>query len=167
MSRAKSILVAPCHPDLPVYAKGLCKACYMRELRKMPHTASKRLNHKWWSLNVRYMTNDDINNLKLMTVDYFHTMIADHNGICRCCGQTNNLDKTGHPYDLRLNWTLETGIVRGLVCNRCHEILNKRINSLTYPDNPKLIRSMAKGHSDQTDYYNKVANFAESVMEPR
>lgn len=159
--RSRSILVAPCHPDLRVYAKGLCKACYMKELRETPRSQIRRQEHKWWSLNVKYMLTD---RLYPMTVDRLHTMIATQNGVCKSCGQVNENDKDGHPYPLHLNWNLETGIVRGLVCNRCHVVLTHPINSLTYPDNPNHIRSFIKSHEDQVEYYNKVANFADTIM---
>src|ERR1700752_1460492 len=114
MKRSKTILVAPCHPELPVYAKGLCKACYMRELRRLPAHSMRRMNHKWWSLGVKYMT--PLDGLQYMNMDHFQTMIADHNGICKCCGQPNANDDNGFPFELHLNWNLETGVVRGLVC---------------------------------------------------
>jgi hypothetical protein len=156
-------LVAPCHPQFPVYAKGLCKACYMRELRNQPQSVVRATESKWYSRRVKYMTPTG---LTPMTVDHFNTMIADHNGVCKCCHQRNEKDKNGYEYLLHLNWNLNTGLVRGLVCNRCHSILTRKLNSLSYPDSPSQLVGFRDAHQREVDYYDRMITFSDTVEMP-
>jgi hypothetical protein len=42
-----NLLSSRCHPDVPGYAKGVCKSCYNRQYRKKNFSKLKTQNEKW------------------------------------------------------------------------------------------------------------------------
>lgn len=129
----------------------------------MPKTNRER---RWDNLIVRYRTTSDPHNgLHRMTEAYFDQMAisqTDEKGLrCKCCGS----QPIARPY---LNYNRDTKIVRGLVCLKCHRILDENINSLEWPDSPRRLTVLGKisnGGRD-ADYWNMLAAFAMTTQDP-
>jgi len=127
---------APCHPDKIIWARGMCKNCYDKWLKKNnpDYARRQKKNCEEWSKKHKEELNkykkeyakkrvkDDpqyhsIRNLRQygMTLDDYDKMLERQNGVCAICGKEPPKDRRLH-----VDHCHETGFVRGLLCFRCN-----------------------------------------------
>lgn len=104
----------------------------------------RKAKDKWLSNNPIKRKHAAINWYKKnkygISEDEFKNMLRLRNNKCDCCGNEETLTKKGIVQRLQIDHCHETGIVRGLLCNRCNSLagsksthiqhLNKVINYL-------------------------------------
>lgn len=153
-----------CHPDLPYYAKGMCRNCYEKDLRKRnpEFTERQKENTEQWVRNhKRWKTDDDrkyqskpeskdrksLRN-RLRTLKTFGLSIEDEEALIKL--QNNKCAICGGERDRKwfdIDHDHETGQVRGLLCSKCNkgigllgdciEGLERALNYLKNPPNNK------------------------------
>lgn len=127
-----------CHPDKPLYAKGLCRNCYEKELRKNnPEFAQRQLdNNKNWRRDYREKKKQSDKNwlakqdkvyykakrrarrlLKTynLTIDEYELMLKSQDYKCKICHKSPKENKKLH-----VDHCHKSGKVRGLLCFRCN-----------------------------------------------
>lgn len=128
---------APCHPDKVMWARGMCKNCYSKWLRKHNPEYSKRQDEnvrKWIKQNreqnklnqEKWRAKQDPEYIKKykrmkilssygMTIEDYDKMLEKQGGVCAVC---KNPPKNGK--SLHVDHDHTTGLVRGLLCFRCN-----------------------------------------------
>lgn len=125
---------ASCHPTKALYAKGLCRSCYEKQLRiENPEYAERqRINSRNWcnSHKEQKRQNDREYNAKTdpeirwarslyrqynLTPDQYYTILQLQNGGCAICGCKPKPTK-----HLAVDHNHNTGDIRGLLCFRCN-----------------------------------------------
>src|ERR1700722_11033189 len=131
-----------CHPGRKHVAHGLCRNCYQAEwARRHPeynpndrkqnatcHTERKMVAHglcnacnaRKWSMSRLYG----------ISWDEYHAIEARQGGCCAICGLAFERARNG----LHVDHDHETGVVRGLLCQRC----NNGIGCMN--DDPAILR---------------------------
>ncbi len=128
-----SIKPAPCHPERPIYAKGLCQRCYNKHLRDTnPEFAERqRENCRQWTKrhlaekkqydrSYRAKQDPGYNRRKALaayglTPDDYARMLSLQDGGCAICGRAPKPGKS-----LAVDHCHQTGRIRGLLCFRCN-----------------------------------------------
>ncbi len=122
-----------CHPPRPLYAKGLCRSCYEKQLRHTnPEFAERqRINcRKWVEEHKAYKRALDKQYRKLKgTSEYNHfrkcklygltpqdydTLLQKQDGCCAICRRPPGKTR------LAIDHCHKTGQIRGLLCFRCN-----------------------------------------------
>ena len=132
--------VSTCHPDLPHYARGFCRACYrvQPEARQARHRYYKANPERWQGYGerqrqlrtreaVRYGTSPEALQLMMIT----------QAGRCLLCGNSPKRKQLAVDHDHG------TGAVRGLLCHPCNGGLGQ------FRDDPDLLERAAaylRGH---------------------
>jgi hypothetical protein len=72
-----------------------------------------------------------------ITYEEYEQMLADQNGVCAICGkdEPNEHGRTGKKFRLSVDHCHDTGVVRGLLCQKC----NRALGLLN--DSPELLQS--------------------------
>lgn len=102
-----------CHPDKPLYAKGMCRSCYEKNLRRRnpEYALRQRENAQQWAekhkkrkrrVNKEYRAKMDpflkwAHSLRKehgITSDQYLAILAKQNGVCAICGKPK---RTGCP----------------------------------------------------------------------
>ncbi len=124
---------ATCHPDKPLYAKGLCRSCYEKQLRKINPDFAKRqreISRQWVAthteqkrkIDQEYRAKQDpewqwARSLWFshhITPEQYRDILHQQNGQCAICGR-----KPGR-IRLAVDHCHTTGYIRGLLCFRCN-----------------------------------------------
>ena len=115
---------ADCHPDLPHYAKGMCRNCHRTKARRNEtpeQKAKKKVYMKAYHANrVAGLTADERRDLSLqarygMTLEDFNRMVSDQGGVCLLCPREARVVDHCH----------ETSRTRGILCYGCNTALNR------------------------------------------
>lgn len=128
---------ATCHPDRLLYALGMCRSCYEKDLRdRNPDFAERQKKNRrdWYAENHDYVINrcreydkkrresdPDYRWKRALKRKYdisaedYYTMLELQGGGCAICGRPFDRDKKLH-----VDHCHETGKVRGLLCYRCN-----------------------------------------------
>jgi hypothetical protein len=110
---------APCHPDLPHFAKELCRVCYLKQWTS-PNTATCHPDRPYFVRGLcrqcdsrermRVFSRKKIYGL---SSDDYAALLAEQNGVCAICGKTPKSI-------LYVDHNHATGSVRGLLCQDCN-----------------------------------------------
>ena len=122
-----------CHPHRPLYAKGMCRSCYEKDLRQRnPEYAERQRQNcqEWCDRNrERKRAYDTTHRVKAdpdekrawslrryygMTPDEYDYMLEKQGGVCAICGREPNGRRLAVDHDH------DTGTIRGLLCFRCN-----------------------------------------------
>lgn len=125
------------HTDRLLYARGMCRNCYEKWLRKNnpEYSERQRENSRKWrkkfadkkrASDRNWRAKKDPEYLKLssrlgilnnygLTMDDYNEMMKDQNNVCAICGKPPKKDK-----NLSIDHDHETGLIRGLLCFRCN-----------------------------------------------
>lgn len=132
--------LAECHPEKPLKSRGLCSACYARDMRiKNPNMVSQELKsasdyqrrnrvsatqrQKEWRMAIT-LKNPNYNygvHLKFkygITYEQYLDMQQKQNGVCAICAQPP-------VKKLFVDHCHTTGKVRGLLCHSCNSYLGR------------------------------------------
>lgn len=129
--------MAKCHPDKPLQARGLCKACYNQWLlQNNPEYARKQRENtlSWIKKNkekrrkyekdwrakqdpeyIRQYRRMKILERYGMTHADYDKLLRKQNGVCAICEEYPKKGK-----NLHIDHDHKTGFVRGLLCFRCN-----------------------------------------------
>ena len=121
---------AACHPNMPHFSKGMCKACYKAEYGKSYYEKNridllakqkKRVSRDRPHLMERYG----------LTPEDYDAMLRAQDGKCAICGREDSgrSDKRS----LCVDHDHDTGAVRGLLCDPCNNGLGR------FNDDPSLL----------------------------
>lgn len=112
---------ATCHPEKPMHGKGMCCACYTRELRN--NNPASRQAHR--DAQKRYRTRDPRYTKSRraierryrygLSVEDYNLLIMAAGGQCGICGASTGKMCIDHDH--------QTGFVRGILCDRCNKAL--------------------------------------------
>ena len=125
---SKPIRMSECHPDIRRYANGLCKKCYLEQYKDRRKIYNKRWRDKnpdkARAIKARYRSNPDKRAAEKDTLqryrratrygisyEYYLSVVEDQKGHCAICGKETQLS---------VDHNHETGMFRGLLCNRCN-----------------------------------------------
>ena len=154
--KMKSKKAECCDGNKPLYAKGLCRNCYEKQLRKKNQDFAERQreNNRRWrkkysekkkESDKKWRAKQDPKYLKMqkrrsllakygLTIEDYNNILNKQNGVCAICG---NKPKKGK--NLHVDHCHENGHVRGLLCFRCNfglsyfgENFNMLKNAYTY-----------------------------------
>jgi len=135
--------MADCHPDRKHWAKGLCRECWDKspsenirklELSRRPDQVENRKNRyqlkrqeilekqKQYSMSsagrlVQLRRRCRRNKGEGITVEQYHQILKDQDGLCAICKTFMNPPHIDHCHS--------SGKVRGLLCNDCNTSLGK------------------------------------------
>ena len=120
---------ADCHPERPHHAKGLCASCYV--VGRPGWKEQNNVGHRARTLKREYgLTEDDV-----------HALLERQDGKCASCSRDITgvtIKKRGAVCpDLRVDHCHTTGIVRGLLCNKCN------VGIGCFDDKPELLEKAA------------------------
>jgi len=120
------------HEDKSVFARGLCKNCYDKWLKKNnpEYLESQKKNCREWSeqhadrkkqydANYKVKRDPDYNKIRSlkrygMTPDDYDLLLNKQNGVCAICGKEPGKRRFAIDHDHN------TGTIRGLLCFRCN-----------------------------------------------
>jgi len=131
-----------CHPDLPYYAKGMCRNCYERNLRERnPEFAQRqRDNTTNWvkvhkqrkaEINTRYQLRPDSKERKNLrkrkktfasfglSLDDGYKLLELQGHKCAICGKPAQIENNKR--FLELDHDHETNKPRGFLCQKCNK----------------------------------------------
>jgi hypothetical protein len=142
---------ASCHPDKPLYAKGMCRSCYEKHLREVNPTFAERQrknNRKWRHKHAKrkqqadrdYRAKQDpewkwahsLWSSHHITPDQYRAIFRRQKGRCAICGRRPKTSR------LAVDHCHQTGYIRGLLCFRCNFGLS------WFQDNPSWLRRASK-----------------------
>lgn len=122
-----------CHPEVTHKARGICINCYERGRRRNPsHRAGVLAGERRRHLRRTYG----------MTVEEYDYMLAQQNGVCAVCGNTEVRALKGKVMRLVVDHDHTTGEVRGLLCFACNAAIG-------------LMRENAQYMRSAADYISK------------
>lgn len=125
---------ATCHPDKPLKAKGLCNACYERQLeeanpeykerkkagqrawREVNRKRSQETRKKWIATkDPEYNRRCWLMSRHSITLETYNEILEGQGGVCNICKQAPKPNK-----NLAVDHCHITGVIRGLLCFRCN-----------------------------------------------
>lgn len=119
--------------ERPVHARGLCSACYQREIyRRNPENKRREAllkYHRNRDRQLAYMREFGLRRYGL-TVEQYDEMLERQGHVCGICGKGPSGKRR-----LAVDHDHETGGVRGLLCGECNMGIGK------FKDDPELLRA--------------------------
>lgn len=125
----KGVPPAPCHPNRPHYAKGLCMSCYSVINRR--NNPKKMASHRAYSKHYAKRPQRAINIRRYkygITKESYDVLLLKQHNACAICKQF--FSKELYPC---IDHDHKTEKVRGLLCARCNYGLGD------FKDNPKRL----------------------------
>src|SRR5882672_5643334 len=108
----RSKTAAKCHPDRPLTAKGLCKQCYYKKYKQIPHIKQA------YAVKSRKTT---LNRLFGISPEQWNKMYDIQNGICVIClHPITRINSKNGKRSASVDHDHKTKRVRGLLCHSCN-----------------------------------------------
>ena len=103
---------ASCHPEKPIYVKGMCKSCYvkLKGYQKTKEAKNKRREHH---LKTAYG----------MASYSFNALLLLQDFRCAICSKLLGIDNSNYNTTACVDHNHKTGEVRGILCKPCNSIL--------------------------------------------
>lgn len=142
MARRPNGVPAPCHPDRPLYAKGLCLSCYNQvshQRRMMQSGFPERLRKRaaQWRLDNpdHARAVDYAKHLRRkfgLTPQQYTALLETQQGVCAICAGPSRTGKRFH-----IDHCHRTGKVRAILCHHCNAGFGQ------FHDSAELLRAAA------------------------
>lgn len=123
-----------------------CRSCHNAMQREKynsdPEAKLKRQirERKRKSLNPLAKKDAELKRLYGISVDTYLDIMQNQNSVCKICHE-----ECKTKYSLSVDHNHKTGVIRGLLCNRCNRAIGM------FKDNPALLRAAAKYLEDYED----------------
>ena len=105
---------------------GHCKECRRQYERADPARALRR-QKRWRERNPEKerarQLRCDLKRAYGLTVDQYNRMLAEQGGVCALCRAPETTPRKGTVMRLAVDHDHVTGIIRGLLCNRCNRVI--------------------------------------------
>jgi hypothetical protein len=130
------------HPDRKHAAKGLCKSCYIQQLRKRtPELHQQHLKSRRVYRTKLYRTKDGwlkarakhIKETFGLTLEEYQQMQDAQGGVCKICRRPETSTRKGVVRNLAIDHCHATKKIRGLLCSRCNTMIGHA------DENPKTL----------------------------
>ncbi len=116
---------ATCHPEFVAKAKGLCRSCYEKDLRKNnpAFAARQRQNCKSWQVEhpeqaFNILRNNHLRRTYGITIADYDQMFSNQGGVCAICKRPAQ----GRCKNLHVDHDHQTNVIRGLLCINCNRV---------------------------------------------
>ena len=137
-----------CHPERPHFAKGFCKSCYYKHLKKEnPEWANDLKNRR----TEYYQTPEGKEAKRIsarkchlktkfgISLEEYDELLEKQNGVCAICKEPNTIKgRGGKPLPLAIDHDHNTGKIRGLLCATCNIAIHKAEQDLSWFDTAKI-----------------------------